>query len=137
MAAKIHKQGVHASQAKIRYQTEFDKLVALKQEYQRSCTKRPPANDTIETCALPQTETVADEAAKTELCNFLSQEQALMQATRRLAVNFSSNPSLLHRQRHAKRTSLDDEDDMDLTDKVEEPGQPMKAPKNQRQHQRR
>ena len=35
-------------------------------------------------------------------------------------MNFSLNPSLLHRQRFAKRTSLDDEDDMDFTDKAEE-----------------
>ena len=88
-----------------------------------------PANDFSEAYALPQPETVADEAAKTELCNLLNQEQALVEARKRLAVNFSSNPTLTFRQRHAKRTSLDDEDDMDLTDKVEEPAQPTKAPK--------
>ena len=72
MAAKIDKQGVQASQAKIRYQTEFDKLVALKQEYQRVLLETTaPANDTTEPCVLPQPETVADEAAKTELCNLL------------------------------------------------------------------
>ena len=135
MSAKIYKQGVQASQAKIRYQTEFDKLVAFKQEYQRVLLETTaPANDTTEPCVLPQPETVADEVANTELSNLLAQEQALQQAKRRLAINFSSNPSLLHRQPNAKRT--DGEDDLDLTDKVEESGSAGESSENQRQHQR-
>ena len=130
MALKIKKQGVQAAHAKPKYETEFDKLVAMKQEYQKVLNETTaPANDFSEAYALPQPETVADEVVKTELCNLLNQEKALVEAKKRLAVNFSSNPTLTFRQRHAKRTSLDDEDDMDLTDKVEEPAQPTKAPK--------
>ena len=130
MAAKIKKQSVQAAQAKSRYEAEFDKLVTMKQEYQKALDETTaPANDFSEAYALPQPETVADEAVKTELCNLLNQEKALAEIRKRLAVNFSSNPTLTVRQRHAKRTSLDDEDDMDLTDKVEEPAQPTKAPK--------
>ena len=77
---RLAQMAVKIDKAKIRHQTEFDKLDALKQEYQRVLLETTaPATDTTEPCVLPQPEMVADEVAKTVLSNFLAQEQALLQ----------------------------------------------------------
>ena len=66
---------------------------------------------------------------KADLDSLLNQEQALQAARKQTALSFAASPTLV-RQRVAKRTDLDDEDDMDLTEKPpDELKQPSKAPK--------
>ena len=120
---KIQKQGHVATQARMKADTEFDKLLTLKQEHQK--LKQELAVRTVTSTA----EAVADEPTKAELNELLAQEHALQAARRRLVMNFAANPTLLVRRRRSNTTSPDDEDDTEFTDKPpDDPKPPLKAP---------
>ena len=118
--------GQVAAQSCIKADTDFEKFLDLKQEHQKLKQEMaaPDFTSSTENMVLPQPEAVTDEATKAELNALLVQEQALQESRRRLALNFAAKPT------QAKRISLNDEDDVDLTEKP--PGemeQPTKAPK--------
>ena len=130
MNKKIEKQGHVAAQARIIADTEFEKVLVLKQEYQKLKQEMTAPNNSAENVVLPQPEAVTDEATKAELNELLAEELALQAACVRLALSFATNPTHTDRSRQAKRTSLDDEDDVDLTEKPpDDMEQPGKAPK--------
>ena len=73
---KIEKQGHVAAQSRIKADTEFEKLLELKQEYQKLKQEvvAPDITDnsTAEPTVLPQPDAVADEPTKSELTTFLA-----------------------------------------------------------------
>ena len=111
MDQKIEKQGRAVTQLRERYDTEFGKLFSLKQE-RLKLQQELSAPDVIPTeLVLPRPNTVADETRK------------------QMDLNFATNPAFVP-QCVAERTNLDDEDDMDLTEKPpEELEQATEAPK--------
>ena len=99
MNLKMDKQAHQVTQAHVKADTEFEKLIALKQEYLRLQQElaMPYVTNTAEPIVLPQP-ALADEPTKAELCEL------------------AENPTLLVRQRHPK-VSLNDETDTDSTER--------------------
>ena len=103
MDQKIEKQGRAVTQVHERYDIEFGKLVALKQE-RKKLQQELSSLDANSTglLVLPQADTVADEQVKAELNALLTQEQALPTARKQMALGFAANPTLV-RQRCVER----------------------------------
>ena len=119
MNLKIEKQSHVAPQARMKADTEFDKLLALNQEHQKLMQKLTTltVTSTAEALALPQSDAVADELTKAKLNEPLALEHAPQSTRRRLVMNFAENLTLVVRRRRSNTMSRDDEDDMDSTDK--------------------
>ena len=128
---KIEKQRHAASPPRMKAEKEFEKLLALKQEYQKleqdleahtvTSTAEPlvppqPVG-TAALLALPQPETVTDESTKAELNQLLAQEHALRAASKRPALNFAANPALMARRRSSSASSRGEESNTDYIDK--------------------
>ena len=131
MDQKIEKQGRAVTQLREKYDNEFGKLVALKQERLKLQQElSAPDVNSSELFFSPAAAHSGDENLKAELNALLTQELALQETRKQMALNFATNATLV-RQCAATRTNLDDDDDMDLTEKPpEELEQPSKAPKN-------
>ena len=108
--------------------TQFEKLLELKQEFQKLKQEMTASHvtDTVaaEPLVLPQLEAVADESTKADLHALLAQGHATQAARRRLAANFATNPTLLVRRRRPSTSPRGE-----TTDKPpDEPKKPPKAP---------
>ena len=79
MNLKIEKQAHQVTQARVKADNEFEKLIALKHEYLKlkQGLAVPYVTNTAEFMVLPQSEALADEATKAELSELLAQEQCV------------------------------------------------------------
>ena len=92
---KDRETGQVAAQSRIKADTDFEKLLELKQEHPKLKQEMtaPDLANSAENIVHPQPEAVTDGAAKADL-NDLAQEHALQTVRRRLATNFATNLTL-------------------------------------------